>query len=153
MPWDINYSPEQRAKFITLLRDTCNVSVAAKGAGLDRSTVYQVRRNDPIFAAEWDDALEQAYDELEAEARRRAFKGYLEPVFYKGDIVGHVRKFSDSLAITMLGAYRAKFRRQQVEVSGPDGAPIPIDDKTAAARIAALLAAARARKDELDDIA
>ena len=46
--------------------------VSAHGAGIDWSTAYRSRRRSPRFAAQWDAAIEEAADELEAEARRRA---------------------------------------------------------------------------------
>jgi len=38
--------------------------------------------------------------------------------------------------------------QQSVEMSGPEGGPVEIDDRAAAARIAALLTAARSRRDD-----
>ena len=139
-------------RFLRILRETLNVSEAAKGAGFHRITFYRHRESDPEFAKAWDDACEEAYDELEAEARRRAFKGVDEPVFHRGEIVGHIRRYSDSLVMPLLGTYRRKFRPQTaLELTGADGGPVQIDDATAAGKIAAILNAARERKDLLGE--
>ena len=45
---------------------------AAQVAGVDHSTVYKRRRKDPVFAAGFDEALEQSYVRLHVEAVRQA---------------------------------------------------------------------------------
>lgn len=61
-----------REKFIARLAETCNVSEAARTAGISRQAAYEWRNNDPSFAAEWEDAEQQAADHLEMEAWKRA---------------------------------------------------------------------------------
>jgi hypothetical protein len=41
-----------------------------------------LREQDAGFRAEWDSAAEEGTDRLVDEARRRAFEGWLEPVFH-----------------------------------------------------------------------
>ena len=48
---------------------------------------------------------EVRHQERVAEAHRRAVKGVDEPVFWKGEIAGHVRKYSDRLLETLLRAH------------------------------------------------
>ncbi len=57
---------------------------------------------------------------LEDEARRRAYDGWLEPVFHKGVKVGTVRKFSDTLLIVLLKAHKPEKYRENIkmDVSG-----------------------------------
>ena len=64
-----------REKFIAALRETCNVSHAAREAGIGRRTAYDWRDADEAFSAEWDDAEEEAVDKLEQVARERAIDG------------------------------------------------------------------------------
>ena len=92
--------------FIEALRATGNVTRAAKYAGRSRNQAYHVRRQSEDFAAQWDDALEEATDLLDAEARRRAVTGTDKPVFYKGEVVGSITKYSDSLLMFLLKAHR-----------------------------------------------
>lgn len=70
--------------FLDQLRKTGNASEAARAAGIDRKTAYNWRKNDEQFSDHWTQALEEATDLLEAEARRRAIEGYDEPVLYAG---------------------------------------------------------------------
>jgi len=64
------------------------------------------RADDPSFAAEWDAALELGLDSLEDELMRRAKDGTLRPVFQGGELVGHIREYSDTLGIFMLKSRR-----------------------------------------------
>jgi len=87
-------TPEKsRALFLTLLEETGNVTYAAAGASLDRSTVYRWRREDPEFRQAWTDANELGAYGMEDIARKRAAES------------------SDVLLIFMLkGAFPEKYR-------------------------------------------
>ena len=61
-----------RGVFLDHLRATCNVSHAAREAGIGRRTAYDWREDDAAFAADWDDAENEAVDALELAARNRA---------------------------------------------------------------------------------
>lgn len=117
-----------RPAFIEVLTETGNVSYAADQAGVTRQAAYLARDRSARFAKQWDDAMERATDALEKEARRRAYEGTREPDYYKGEVVGHTRKFSDTLMIFLLKAHRPKKFREQYshEHSGPDGTPLRV---------------------------
>lgn len=119
---EIDLAKEKKRTFLAaLVQAGGNVSTACDEAGLNRRTAYQWRSDDKEFAAKWDDALNRGLDELESEARRRAFEGIEEPVFYKGEVVGHIRRYSDSLIMFMLKAYRPQFRdRVVIDVNAID---------------------------------
>lgn len=121
------FTTRARARFIEILRATANVTKAAAAVNVSRRTVYDHYEADKEFATEWDDAVEEGTDALEAEARRRAIDGWDEPVFWQGMACGVVRKYSDRLLEAMLRANRAKYRASTVEVSGPSGGPIHVD--------------------------
>lgn len=72
--------------FLEALRATGVVAQAARAAGVSTGQVYNLRREDADFANAWDNALEDATDALEAEARRRALTGVEEPVVYQGQL-------------------------------------------------------------------
>ena len=118
----------QRARFLESLASTGNVSASAAAVGLSRNTIYILRREDEEFADAFADAIEQATDALEAEARRRALDGVEEPVVSAGRLVVDpqtdkplmVRRYSDTLMVTLLKAHRPdKFKdRAAVETSG-----------------------------------
>src|SRR5262249_55931157 len=83
-------------RFIEILSQSCNVTLACKGAGIDRTTAYAHKKEMPDFSNAWDEAIEQAVDILEAEAWQRA------------------RKQSDVLMIFLLKAHKPEKYRERV---------------------------------------
>jgi len=62
-------------RFLDRLRNSGNVRASCKAAGVPRRTIYNWRSKWVTFADEWDDALDDACDILEAEAWKRAVDG------------------------------------------------------------------------------
>lgn len=126
-------TPKKADRFIEALLGTGgNVTRACEAAALSKVAAYEWRKNDEAFAIRWEDAVEAGTEELEQEARRRAYEGVDEPVFYKGDECGLVRKYSDTLMIFLLKARKPDKYRDNIkhELSNPDGSPLmqPIAD-------------------------
>ena len=111
---------KNRRNFIAALADSGNVTLACEAAHLSRAAVYQWREDDSSFAAEWDAALERGLDSLEDELMRRAKDGTLRPVYQGGELVGHVREYSDTLGIFLLKSRRRYIygERREIEHSG-----------------------------------
>ncbi len=100
-----------KAAFLAEFAERGIVTHACQAAGVSHSVVYDWYGKDDEFASAWDEAKEQATDELEAEAWRRAVKGVERPVFQGGEAVGHVTEYSDRLLELMLKANRpTKYR-------------------------------------------
>lgn len=116
-----------REAFIAALTESGNVTKSCQMVGIGRMTAYDWRREDPDFAAAWDAALEVGIDGLEDEANRRGHDGWDEPVFFQGQEVGVVRKYSDALLLALLKANRPeKYRERRETVNthlGADGKP------------------------------
>lgn len=142
--------------FLNVLSVTGNVFQSCKAAKMVRSVVYKERADNADFKKDWDNALEQAADILEFEARRRAYEGLVRKKFTgKGEAVIDPatgkqyieREYSDTLLIFLLkGINPEKFReRVSAEHSGPGGKPIEVADEQRCARFLELLEQARAR--------
>lgn len=101
---------EWRPLFLRELAACGNISRTARKARITRRYAYEAREADPEFAKAWNDALEIACDAMEEEARRRAIKGTDEGVFYQGRKVAKLIRYSDTLLMFLLKAYRPKFR-------------------------------------------
>ena len=97
-----------RKKFIDAIREHRSITKACEAVGKGRTTVYRWRKDNQEFQEEWDEAVETNVDDLEAGAMRRAIEGWLEPVYYKGEPKGVIRKFSNALTIFMLKKQRPK---------------------------------------------
>jgi hypothetical protein len=134
--------PRWVRKFLAVLRETGNHSAACHAARIDRTTPYKAMREDQDFAAAYKDAMDEACDALELEARRRAHDGVDKPVVYQGELCGTwvdaqgrvvtaqtpgarlvpltLKEYSDSLLLALLRAHRPeKFRdNAKIEHSG-----------------------------------
>lgn len=84
-------------RFLNLLAQTCNVTIATKGAGVCKQTAYEHRQKLPEFALAWDEAKQSAIEILEAEAWQRA------------------KKKSDLLMIFLLKAHNPERYRERFE--------------------------------------
>ena len=113
--------------FIEVLRETGNVTLAAQHAGQSRNQVHDVRQRSKRFAAQWDDALEEATDLLEAAAWRRAFTGIDKPRFYQGKVVASTKKYSDRLMMFLLEAYDPEMYRDGGKVEQPGAIDVDVD--------------------------
>jgi hypothetical protein len=59
------WNKRRRTLFLQALGESCNVSAAARAAGMDRSSAYDLKDRDAAFAQGWRSALEQAHGALE----------------------------------------------------------------------------------------
>lgn len=85
--------------------------MASREAGVARQRIYEWLDSDPAFRHEFELARETAHDALEAEAFRRGVEGWDEPVFYQGERVGEIRRYSDRmLELLLRGARPAKYK-------------------------------------------
>jgi hypothetical protein len=113
-----NFEGKQRAEFIweraflETLRTHGVVTAACLTANIERSTAYRARERDEGFAKLWDDALDQACDLLEFEAKKRAMQG------------------SDTLLIFLLKAHRPDKYRERLDVNLNLKPPKPYSEMT-----------------------
>lgn len=109
-------APDWGPRFLEALADSANISEACKIAKVGRTTVYERRDSDPVFAQAMADALDDAVDALELEARRRALDGCERPVYHQGAQCGTILEYSDTLMIFLLKAHRPDKYRERSEV-------------------------------------
>lgn len=98
------WTPQRQALFLETLADTGCVSHAAARVGLSVESAYRLRRrkNAASFAAAWEGALAHGTQRLVDLAFERAIDGVAVPVFYKGEVVGERRTYSDKLLMFAL---------------------------------------------------
>jgi hypothetical protein len=81
-------------------------------------TVYAWREHDDEFAQRENAARSGLADRLEAEAVRRAYRGWDRPIYQRGELVGYEHVYSDQLLNLMLKALRPEKFRERIDVSG-----------------------------------
>lgn len=89
---------EWMPRFLELFGATCNITLACKGAGVSRGTVYGYQRDNEEFAQQMADAKQQAIETLEAICWDRA------------------KKKSDLLMMFLLKAHRPEMYRERQEI-------------------------------------
>ena len=96
-------------RFLVRLRDSGNVRASCHSAEIPRSTAYYWRGKFKWFSGQWQDALDDACDILEATAWKRAVDGN-----------------SDQILMFLLRAHRRDVydppKRQEFSGKGKDGA-------------------------------
>lgn len=111
-------------RFITALRNSGNVRAACQAAGVHRTTPYKAYAESPEFARQWDEALEDAIDTLEAAAWKRARDGVTrhDPIMFKGQKVAEkvITEYSDTLMVTLLKAHRPEKYRERFDIQVKD---------------------------------
>ena len=95
---------EKLDRLCNVIAETGSVPKAAEAVGLPFRRLCRYRARYPLVAARIRQAKEFAYERLEGEAYRRAVLGYDVPVYNKGELIGHYKKYSDVLLIKMLTA-------------------------------------------------
>lgn len=106
---DVEVLPANRQShkdaFLDALAEGDLVTVAARKSGACFKTLYNWKKEDPVFAAEWDVAYAQGTEnKFVAEAVRRAVEGTCKPVFHQGFVVGGIQEYSDTLLLNLLAA-------------------------------------------------
>lgn len=109
---DRNFGAKRAKLFLHFLAETGRVRNSAQLAGFkDADALYYRKKHDSNFAKAWDEALDRAGDKFEDEATRRAVEGVDKDVYYKGEVVGQERVYSDGLLGKLLdGAKRDKYQ-------------------------------------------
>lgn len=117
--------------FLAELAAAGNIAAACRATGVSRSTVYNWRQASSDFAARFTEAMDEAIDSLEAEAWRRGRDGVAKPIFYQGEVCGHIQEYSDRLLILLLQAHRPeRFRPEILPPKPPPESDSELDQLT-----------------------
>jgi hypothetical protein len=69
------WTKARRAGFFAMLSATCNVRASAAAMGMTDCGAYDLRRRDPVFAGQWQEALAEGYGRLEQALMALALEG------------------------------------------------------------------------------
>lgn len=89
------------------------MAASARTAGISTTRVYEVRRSDPVFYREWQEALCEGYDLLEMNLLHRLREGEIKPA--AGAKRG-TRVFDNATALRLLVAHRESATRQRAVI-------------------------------------
>ncbi len=118
---------QESKKLVTVIRELeqhGNVTWALQAAKAGRGWLYRWRLENADFKDAFEEARACGRESLIDEAMRRAYDGIEEPVFYKGDEVATVTKYSDSLLMFLIKQQDPSYReRYEVDVGNANGRP------------------------------
>lgn len=142
----VTLTEEQQGVYINAIREHGLEATARRIAQVSKRAVMNTLEVNPDFAEQLEDAHEFATDQLEAEARRRAVQGYEEEVYYKGEFVGTVTKFSDSLLALLLKGRRRNTFGDSTKLTGDKNEPLTVIVRDIAAEHAVKLSPEEVRE-------
>jgi predicted DNA-binding protein YlxM (UPF0122 family) len=119
----------KKRKFLEHYEKLCVIGKAAAAAGVSRQAIYDWLEKSKEFKTAFESVRKNITEMLEQEAIRRAYEGIDEPVYYKGDVCGAVRKYSDTLLIFLLKANDPEKYREKHEIVGEGGGAITLHIK------------------------
>ncbi|WP_013626589.1 hypothetical protein [Rubinisphaera brasiliensis] len=113
---------ELQEKFLDAFGDLATVTHAAAKVGCSRQQHYEALKLNPDYKIAFDEAQSVAADNMEFFARMLAMKGWMEPIYHNGELVGQKPKYSAALIIfIMKGLMPDKYAdRQKTEITGVD---------------------------------
>lgn len=100
-----------RIVFLAQLERWGMVGQAAAAAGVSVRTIQRWRNDLPKFNERCEEALDRRQLLLEDKAMARAGKATTKPFFYKGQKLGEVENYNDSLLMRMIGQLNSRRRR------------------------------------------
>lgn len=119
-PWSLEQTNDLKRRFLQGLREHGTVYHAARAADISRTTAYAWRQDDPEFAREWAEALEDNTEKLEASLYQRAFTSDVLGIFmakarrpevyrdnYKIDVNMNIAGDADAIRDAVAGAIGA----------------------------------------------
>jgi len=111
--------------FWQAMSETLNIKESCRIAEIDMVTYYNHKKKNPEeFEKKFEECKFSYRERLRTEVLRRACEGVEEPVFYRGEICGKIRKYSDNLLMFELKRWDAKYATERREISGAGGGPI-----------------------------
>lgn len=155
-------------KFVEVLADSCNVSLAARSVRRSVGDVYRQRHRDASFRAAWDQALSIGYSRLETMMLERALHGVEKIITLKSGESRIMREYNDRVALALLRHHRdsvAEYengiedeqydeacerimdRLARLRERDADPAERPVETKSAPDRLRLIALALRQRRD------
>lgn len=96
---------EKLKEICDALRTNCgDFHHACRSAGLSVDFVGNWIKDDQVAAKDIEEAQRVGWMGLESAAIQRAVRGVEEDVYYKGNVVGHTTKYSDTLLVKLMEA-------------------------------------------------
>ena len=118
-----------REVFLRALAKVPIVAMAIKTAGVSRTQAFEERYNDPTFARQWDEAMEQGIDQIMAAAYLSAVYGESKPLYRQNKHVGWSTQHSRPMQAMLLQVFRPEiFGKKQPPNETQKAIPMTLED-------------------------
>lgn len=98
----------RKVRFLHEVAECGNIRAACSEVGLSAEAAYRLRRRDPLFARAWAAALVLGREASAEVLECRAIDGVEEAVWYRGEIVGHRRRYDTRLLLAHMARLDAQ---------------------------------------------
>jgi hypothetical protein len=114
---DREFTLERKERFLRALEVAGgSIGEACRQIGISWQTYRRHREEDPQFDHYCARAIGYGVEVLEDEAIRRALRGVQEPIYYRGQMIDAVQKYSDQLLMFLLRARKPLVYREHKAV-------------------------------------
>ncbi len=114
------WSRAKEVAFLDALEATCNVSAAAREAGVSVSAAYRRRKANAAFRIGWHEAVGLAYQRLELALIERSLVGTEKIVRRKDGSEERFREYPNAIALTLLRMHRETAAEANVQEEPDD---------------------------------
>ena len=101
-----DWTKAKEQQFLTVLAETCNVTLACAESGVSVSGAYVHRKKNAAFRAAWGEAIAVAYRRLELMLLERSFNGTEKVITRKDGSEERVREYPNNIAIQLLKMHK-----------------------------------------------
>lgn len=117
---------EAIGRYLNALRETKGLErKAATMAGIPFAEIRKEREISDEFREMEQDVRANIVEDIRAEVIRRGVNGVDKSVYYKGEVVGVEKQYSDSLLLALAKAHDPMFIEKKALVN-PDGGPLKV---------------------------
>ena len=118
-----DWTKKKESAFLTVLAETCNVTLACSQAGVSISAAYARRKKYAAFRAAWGEAIAVAYRRLELMLLERSFNGTEKVITRKDGSEERVREYPNNIALALL-----KMHKETAEAAEYEPAPGELEE-------------------------
>lgn len=122
---------EEKAQYVKLVGAGVSKGDAAKMLERSPQSFSRLMRGDQEFKSAVDEAWVDGADPLIEEAERRGRDGWEEPIYQRGELVGHVRKYDSNLLMFSIKGRRPEYK-ENPKIDVHSQVAVRFDDRSAA---------------------
>ena len=105
-PTKRDWTKRKESAFLTVVAETCNVTLACRETGVSVSAAYARRKKNAAFRAAWGEAIAVAYRRLELLLLERSFNGTEKVVTRKDGSEERVREYPNAIALQLFKMHK-----------------------------------------------